>query len=151
MVEPTRNHGRARRTVSNLTVGGNTPLAHGLVEAYELIERERRRNDDLYPLAVLLSDGQSNIEYREDGDAKEDAFEAAALFADAEIPSMFLDTGFQIDTTPDEIWTDRKAERIKRKRVERNLDYAETMNADYLPLIDLPRNTVLPDEVEVSA
>jgi len=151
MVEPTRNHGQARRTVSNLTVGGNTPLAHGLVEAYELIERERRRNEDLYPLAVLLSDGQSNIEYHEDGDAKEDAFEAAALFADADIPSVFLDTGFQIDTTPDEIWTDRKAERIKRKRVERNLDYAETMNADYLPLIDLPRNTVLPDEVEVSA
>jgi len=148
LVEPTKDHEQTRRTVSNLTVGGNTPLAHGLVEAYELIERERRRDDSLYPLTVLLSDGQSNVEYREDGDAKEDAFEAAAMFAEADIPSVFLDTGFRIDTTPDEIWTDRKAERIKRKRVRRNLDYAETMNADYLPLVELPRNTVLPDDVE---
>ena len=150
LVEPTRNHGMARRTVSNLTVGGNTPLAHGLVEAYELVERERRRDEDLYPLVVLFSDGQSNIEYREDGDPKEDAFEAAALFAEADIPSVFLDTGFQIDTTPDEIWTERKADRIKRRRLERNLDYAETMNADYVPLIDLPRNTVLPEDTEAS-
>ncbi|ADB62716.1 ATPase associated with various cellular activities AAA_5 (plasmid) [Haloterrigena turkmenica DSM 5511] len=149
LVEPTRNLSAARRAVSKLTVGGNTPLAHGLVEAYELVERERRRDEDLYPLVVLFSDGQTNVEFREDGDAKRDAFEAAAMFADADVPSVFVDTGYQIDTTPDEIWTERKAERIKRKRVERNLDYAAAMDADYLPLVDLPRDTVLPDDVEV--
>ncbi|MFD1564566.1 VWA domain-containing protein [Haloarchaeobius amylolyticus] len=146
LVEPTRNLQAARRSVSNLTVGGNTPLAHGLVEAYRLVTREKRRDEDLYPLVVLFSDGQTNVEYREDGDPKDDAFEAAALFADDDIPSVFVDTGYEIDTTPDEIWTHRKAERIKRKRLERNLTYAETMGADYLPLVDLPRETQLPIE-----
>ncbi|MHC3438616.1 VWA domain-containing protein [Natrialbaceae archaeon A-gly3] len=147
LVEPTRNLQAARRSVANLTVGGNTPLAHGLVEAYRLVTREKRRDEDLYPLAVLFSDGQTNVEYREDGDPKEDAFEAASLFADEDIPSVFVDTGYEIDTMPDEIWTHRKAERIKRKRLERNLTYAETMGADYLPLVELPRETRLPDEL----
>ena len=140
LVEPTRNHRQARDAVSQLTVGGNTPLAHGLVEAYRLVEREKRRNRDLYPLVVLLSDGQSNVEYREDGDAKADAFRAAAMFDEDSIPSVFVDTGHKIDTTPDEIWTDRKARRMKRKRHERNREFAAAMGADYLPLIDLPRD-----------
>ena len=60
-----------------------------------------------------------------------------------DIPSVFVDTGHKIDTTPDEIWTDRKAKRMKRKRHERNRDFAATMGADYLPLIDLPRDVDL--------
>ncbi|MFW5955954.1 MAG: VWA domain-containing protein [Halorhabdus sp.] len=143
LVEPTRNHRRARDAVSRLTVGGNTPLAHGLVEAYRLVQREQRRDRELYPLVVVLSDGQSNVEYQEDGDTKEDAFRAAALFDEDDIPSVFVDTGHKIDTTPDEIWTDRKARRMKRKRHERNRDFAATMGADYLPLIDLPRDVDL--------
>ncbi|NHX37482.1 VWA domain-containing protein [Halolamina sp. R1-12] len=143
LVEPTRNHRRARDAVSRLTVGGNTPLAHGLIEAYQLVEREKRRDQDLYPLVVVLSDGQSNVEYREDSDAREDALRAAALFDEDDIPGVFVDTGHKLDTTPDEIWTDRKAKRMKRKRHERNREFAATMGADYLPLIDLPRDVDL--------
>jgi magnesium chelatase subunit D len=146
LVEPTRNHRRARDAVSRLTVGGNTPLAHGLVEAYRLVERERRRDRDLYPLVVVLSDGQSNVDYREDGDAREDAVRAASLFDENDVPTVFLDTGFELDTTPDEIWTARKAERMKRKRFERNLALADAMGADYLPLVDLPRDATLPTD-----
>ncbi|RLM53959.1 VWA domain-containing protein [Halobellus sp. Atlit-31R] len=148
LVEPTRNHRMARDAVSQLTVGGNTPLAHGLVEAYRLVQRERRRDRELYPLVVVLSDGQSNVEYREDGDAKEDAFRAAALFDEDDVPAVFVDTGYELDTTPDQIWTERKAERMKRRRFERNLTLAETLGADYLPLVDLPRDATLPAERE---
>jgi magnesium chelatase subunit D len=146
LVEPTRNHRMARDAVSRLTVGGNTPLTHGLVEAYRIVEREKRRDQDLYPLVVLLSDGQSNVDYREDGTAREDALRAASLFAEDDIPSVFVDTDYRLDTTLDEIYTDRKAERMKRKRFERNLTFAETMGADYLPLVDLPRDAQLPTE-----
>ncbi len=132
-------------------MGGNTPLAHGLVEAYELIRRERRRDENVYPLALVFSDGQCNVEYRDAGDWREDALEAAALFAEEEIPAVFVDTFYEIDTTMDETWTDRKAERMKRKRGEKNLALAETLGADYLPLVDLLRNTSLPDELEVTA
>jgi magnesium chelatase subunit D len=149
-VEPTRDHPMARRAVSRLTVGGNTPLAHGLVEAYELVERERRRDETLYPLVVVLSDGQSNVPLREDSDPREDALRAASLFPDAHVPCVYLDTSYQIDTTPDEIWTERKAERMKQKRLEKNLDVADALNADYIPLATLPRNTSLPDDLEVT-
>ena len=143
LVEPTRNHRQARDAVSRLTVGGNTPLAHGLIEAYQLVEREKRRDQELYPLVVVLSDGQSNVEYREDSDAREDTLRAATLFDEDDVPAVFVDTGHKIDTTPDEIWTDRKAKRMKRKRHERNREFAATMGADYLPLIDLPRDVDL--------
>jgi magnesium chelatase subunit D len=147
---PTRNVTDVRSRVSGLRVGGNTPLADGLIEAYELVTRERRRNDEVYPLTVVFSDGQANIPYREDGDGKQDALEAAALFAADDIPAVWVDTGHKIDKTPDEIWTKRKAERMKRKRLEKNRTFAQTMNADYLPLVTLPRNTSLPDEMEVT-
>ena len=150
LVEPTHNHSRARQAVAGLTVGGNTPLAHGLVEAHELVRREQRRSQELYPLVVVLSDGQTNIEYREDSTAREDANRAAAMFAADDIPAVFVDTGYQLDPTPDEVWTERKAERIKRKRVERNLQFAETMGGAYIPLVDLPRNATLPEEIEVT-
>jgi magnesium chelatase subunit D len=151
LAEPTRNVSDVRRRVSTLRVGGNTPLAHGLVETYQLIDRQRRRDEDLYPLAVVFSDGQSNVEYRDDGDGREDALEAAALFAENDIPAVWVDTGYEIDRTPDEIYTPKKAERMKQKRLEKNLTLAETMDADYLPLVTLPRNTSLPEELEVTA
>jgi len=150
LVEPTHNHSHTRQAVAGLTVGGNTPLAHGLVEAHELVRREQRRSQELYPLVVVLSDGQTNIEYREDSTAREDANRAAAMFAADDIPAVFVDTGYQLDPTPDEVWTERKAERIKRKRVERNLQFAETMGGEYIPLVDLPRNATLPEEIEVT-
>jgi magnesium chelatase subunit D len=148
---PTRNVADVRRQVSALRVGGNTPLAHGLVEAYELVQRERRRDEELYPLTIVFSDGQANVAYREDGDGRDDAHEAAAMFAAEDVPAVWVDTGYKIDKTPDEIWTKRKAERMKRKRLEKNRTLAETMNADYLPLVTLPRNTSLPEELEVTA
>jgi len=151
LAEPTRNVADVRNRVSSLHVGGNTPLAHGLVEAYRLVQRERRRDDKLYPLTVVFSDGQANVEYREDGDGREDALEAAALFAEKDIPAVWVDTGYEIDTTHDDIWTERRAERMKQKRLEKNLTLAETMGAQYLPLVTLPRNTTLPDELEVTA
>jgi magnesium chelatase subunit D len=146
LIEPTPHISRARQAVSNLQVGGNTPLAHGLVTAYELVQREKRRDEQLYPLVVVFSDGQTNVAYREDGDAREDALEAASLFADDQIPAVYLDTGYRIDMTPDDVFTERKAERIKEKRREKNLRLAEAMGADYLPLVQLPRNDTLPEE-----
>jgi len=40
---------------------------------------------------------------------------------------------------------------MKQKRLEKNLTLAETMGAQYLSLVTLPRNTTLPDELEVTA
>jgi magnesium chelatase subunit D len=151
LAEPTRNVSEVRQRVLTLRVGGNTPLAHGLVEAYQLITRERQRDEDLYPLTVVFSDGQSNVSYRGESPAREDAFEAASLFAKDDIPAVWIDTGYKIDTTPDEIYMRKKAERVKQQRLEKNRTLAETMGADYLPLVTLPRNTSLPNEVEVTA
>src|SRR5260370_37048971 len=51
----------AERRLSRLTVGGTTPLTHGLVEGLKLIRGERLKNPDVYPLLVLISDGGGYI------------------------------------------------------------------------------------------
>jgi magnesium chelatase subunit D len=61
VLRPTNSVETAERRLSRLTVGGTTPLTHGLVEGLKLVRSERLKNPDVYPLLVLISDGRGNI------------------------------------------------------------------------------------------
>jgi len=61
VLRPTNSVETAERRLSRLTVGGTTPLTHGLVEGLKLIKTERLKSRDVYPLLVLISDGRGNI------------------------------------------------------------------------------------------
>src|SRR2546421_5749271 len=61
VLRPTNSVEMAERRLSRLTVGGTTPLTHGLVEGLKLVRGERLKNPDVYPLLVLISDGRGNI------------------------------------------------------------------------------------------
>jgi magnesium chelatase subunit D len=61
VLRPTNSVETAERRLSRLTVGGTTPLTHGLVEGLKLVRTERLKNPDVYPLLVLISDGRGNI------------------------------------------------------------------------------------------
>src|SRR3984893_7383465 len=60
-LRPTNSVEMAERRLSRLTVGGTTPLTHGLVEGLKMVRSERLKNPDVYPLLVLISDGRGNI------------------------------------------------------------------------------------------
>ena len=61
VLRPTSSVEMAEKRLSRLTVGGTTPLTHGLVEGLKLVRSERLKNPDVYPLLVLISDGRGNI------------------------------------------------------------------------------------------
>ncbi|MHB8509679.1 MAG: VWA domain-containing protein [Candidatus Dormibacteria bacterium] len=61
VLRPTNSVETAERRLGRLTVGGTTPLTHGLVEGLKLVRAERLKNPDVYPLLVLISDGRGNI------------------------------------------------------------------------------------------
>jgi magnesium chelatase subunit D len=61
VLRPTSSVDLAERRLTRIAVGGTTPLTHGLTTALGLIESERRRDPEVLPLLVLISDGRGNI------------------------------------------------------------------------------------------
>jgi magnesium chelatase subunit D len=61
VLRPTSSVDLAERRLERLTIGGTTPLTHGLITALKLIKTERLRDPQVYPLLVLISDGRGNI------------------------------------------------------------------------------------------
>ncbi len=61
ILPPTSNVEMAKHALHDLPVGGKTPLSAGLLLAYQIIERERRRNQEIMPLLLLLTDGAGNV------------------------------------------------------------------------------------------
>jgi magnesium chelatase subunit D len=61
VLRPTSSVDLAESRLQRLTVGGTTPLTHGLVAGLKMIHTERLRDPSIYPLMVLISDGRGNI------------------------------------------------------------------------------------------
>ena len=60
-LRPTSSIGLAKEAFKSLAFGGPTPLSRGLLTAYEVIQRELRRERDLVPVLILVSDGCANV------------------------------------------------------------------------------------------
>ena len=61
VLAPTASVELAQLKLRSLPTGGATPLAHGLVRSLEVLETEARRNDDVIPWLVLVTDGKGNV------------------------------------------------------------------------------------------
>jgi len=61
VLQPTSSVDLAEQRLQRLTVGGTTPLTHGLVAGLRVVRTERLRDPSVYPLMVLISDGRGNI------------------------------------------------------------------------------------------
>jgi Mg-chelatase subunit ChlD len=51
----------AQKYLQTMPTGGKTPLSRGLLMGYEVLERARKRDPEVIPLMVLLTDGQANV------------------------------------------------------------------------------------------
>ncbi len=91
VLPPTRSVEVAHHRLAELATGGRTPLGAGLDRARMLIELERRRDPDLVPLLVLISDGRANAA-TPGLDPTEAANAAAAAIAGARIRALVVDT-----------------------------------------------------------
>jgi len=93
LLPPTPSIELAARLLSDLPVGGRTPLSAGLAKGYETLLTQMRREPNLRPLAVLITDGKSNVPLREEVNPMKEALAMAEhLGRDARIHWIVVDT-----------------------------------------------------------
>ena len=61
LLPPTSGVRRAMRCLRDLPTGGRTPLPAGLSKGLEVLENEMRKDEDVIPIMVLVSDGRGNV------------------------------------------------------------------------------------------
>jgi magnesium chelatase subunit D len=92
VLRPTSSIERAKQTFQSLAIGGTTPVSKGLLTAYELIQRERRKKRGLNPVLILISDGNANVSMSDMDPVKEAAVVGEMIRA-KRIRSIVLGTG----------------------------------------------------------
>jgi Mg-chelatase subunit ChlD len=61
VLSPTNSVQLARRALSDIPVGGKTPLSAGLLLTHQVLQKERYHHPDVLPLVILLTDGAGNV------------------------------------------------------------------------------------------
>jgi Mg-chelatase subunit ChlD len=89
VLPPTNSIQLAHRALTNIPVGGKTPLAAGLQMAYEVLQREILLHPDVRPLLIVLTDGAGNVSM---GSLPplEEAYQISNLIARADIHSIVI-------------------------------------------------------------
>lgn len=91
LLAPTASVELAQLKLRSLPVGGATPLAHGLIRSLEIFESERKRNHEIVPWLVLVTDGRANVGVN-GGLGSEDARVAAQRIRERSINAIVIDT-----------------------------------------------------------
>lgn len=81
----------AQKRLQTMPTGGKTPLARGMLTAFELLDRARRQDDEIVPLMVLLTDGQANVAIG-NLPPQQEAYQIADLIAAYDIRAIVIDT-----------------------------------------------------------
>ncbi|OPX59547.1 MAG: von Willebrand factor type A domain protein [Methanobacterium sp. PtaB.Bin024] len=64
IIPTTRRATSFREQIDNIRVGGTTPLAAGMKKSYEILKKEKLK-DEFVPLLLILSDGMPNVALEE--------------------------------------------------------------------------------------
>ena len=89
VLPPTNSVDLARQALTDIPVGGKTPLAAGLTLAYNVINQEKRLHPDVMPLMILLTDGAGNVSMT-DQSPQQEAYGVASLFQEQHIRSIVV-------------------------------------------------------------
>lgn len=91
LLQPTSSVELAKNVLQDIPVGGKTPLSAGLLLAYEVLARERRRKPEVMPLLILLTDGAGNVSMT-GLPAHEEALRVAGLIQRSGIRAVVINT-----------------------------------------------------------
>ena len=89
VLPPTSSVELAKRALQDIPVGGKTPLSSGLLLAYRVCKRELRRNPEVMPLMIILTDGAGNVSMT-DLPAHDEALKIANLIRRSHIRSVVI-------------------------------------------------------------
>jgi magnesium chelatase subunit D len=120
----TRSVDLAMKQLHELPSGGRTPLAHAIRQGWKILERARRKDKELIPALVLVTDGRANqaLDGSTSGSAAEvlqECLAVARAFRESGLHALVIDTeqGFI--------------------RLEQAAQLAEALGADYCRLEEL--------------
>jgi len=141
VLRPTSSVQLAQRRLERLTVGGTTPLTHGLMAGYKVIKTEVLRDPTVRPLLVLISDGRGNISLFKEEPLVE-AQKVAALIASERIDTLVIDSARDFSHLPSVQNLARVAPMYQTYAINACADLAERMGARYYGLYDLSRDEI---------
>lgn len=120
----TRSVDLAMKQLRELPTGGKTPLAQAIRQGWQILERARRKDKELIPALVLVTDGRANqaLDGSTSGSAAEvlkECLAVARAFRESGLHALVIDTeqGFI--------------------RLEQAVQLAEALGADYCRLEEL--------------
>lgn len=90
VLSPTNSITLAERALSDIPVGGKTPLSAGLRMTYEVLMREKTAHPDIRPLIVILTDGAGNIALDKKLAPLEEAYSIARMIAKEHFHSVVI-------------------------------------------------------------
>lgn len=91
ILPPTASVEIARLRLRDVKTGGATPLAAGILRSLELLQAEMRRNPEVVPWLILVTDGKANVGVN-GGLGSEDARAAAARVRATSVNTLIVDT-----------------------------------------------------------
>ena len=90
VLPPTNSVLLAKQAMSDIPVGGKTPLSAGLLLTYEAVMREKNLNPDVMPMMILLTDGAGNVSISDVHSPQEEAHSIARKIHEAEIRTVTI-------------------------------------------------------------
>src|SRR5213596_2734969 len=141
VLRPTSSVSLARRRLERLSVGGTTPLTHGLMAGYKVVKTELLRDPTIRPLLVLISDGRGNISMFKEEPLVE-AQRVAALIDAEDIDALVIDSARDYSHLPSVQHLARVAPMYQTYAINACADLAERMGAHYYGLYDLSRDEI---------
>jgi magnesium chelatase subunit D len=141
VLRPTSSVSLARRRLERLSVGGTTPLTHGLMAGYKVVKTELLRDPTVRPLLVLISDGRGNISMFKEEPLVE-AQKVAALIQAENIDALVIDSARDYSHLPSVQHLARVAPMYQTYAINACADLAERMGARYYGLYDLSRDEI---------
>ena len=92
LLPPTRSVERGVRLLETMPVGGRTPLNHGLSKGLQVIQSELRKNPEVLPYMILITDGKGNVSMDASKKPKQELMEISDLFREFKyLNTMVLD------------------------------------------------------------
>ena len=88
----TRSVDLAQKCLKQLPTGGKTPLAEGMLMALEVLQALKRREQDVQPVVVLVTDGRANSRSSGQTDAVTAALEVSRQLGETGVHSLVIDT-----------------------------------------------------------
>jgi len=90
-LHPTRSLDLAHKCLKDVKVGGKTPLSIGLLKSTELMKSMLRKNNEIMPVVVIISDGRANYDSSA-GKPWENALQVAKKISAEPIRFIVVDT-----------------------------------------------------------